>query len=276
MSLLTNTQTRILSALAMTALVALCFYLGQQAVLAFVFVAMLLTHDEIFCNLIKAKRFSKNYWLSAAIIIFPFIIFSFLLKSLIFLSLFANLTILLCALLVVYLFYVDFDSEIIVKWAQKIPLLAGVYCSLFSLSLANLLMREDWQSLCFLLFFIAFGMDTGAWFVGVRWGKRKLWPTVSPKKTVEGLVGGALIAGICGGIVANIVWGEMNLGFFLVFIFLGLVSQVGDLIQSKLKRQFGVKDSSKLIPGHGGVYDRIDSLIFLAPVFLGVLKLLGR
>jgi len=244
--------------------------------LAFVFITMLLAHDEIFCNLIKAKRLSKNYWLSLSIVVLPFVIFAFLLKSLVMLTFFANLTILLCALLVIYLFYIDFESEFIVKWSQKIPLSAGIYCSLFALTLACLFIRDDWKSLCVLLLFIAFGMDTGAWFVGVRFGKKKLWPLISPKKTVEGFIGGAIIAGICGGIVAQIFWEKMNLGLFIMFVFLGMVSQVGDLVQSKLKRQYGVKDSSAFIPGHGGVYDRIDSLIFLAPVFLGVLKFLGR
>lgn len=191
-------------------------------------------------------------------------------------GLFTNLAILLCVLLVGYLFYADFNSDFVVKKIQAYPWVAGIYTSLFSLSLGALLLREDWKSIIWLAFFITFGMDTGAWFVGVRWGKRKLWATVSPKKTVEGLLGGALIAGICGGIVANIIWGEMNLLWFLLFVFLGLVSQIGDLIQSKFKRQFGVKDSSSLIPGHGGVYDRIDSLIFMTPILLGVLKFIGR
>ncbi len=274
--MLTNTQTRIVSAFVMLTLVVAAFLLGQMAVLALVLCLMLLTHDEIYCNLIKGKRFSSPYFISSSLVLIPFLLLVFILQSSLLLSVSINLAILLCVLLVGYLFYVDFESDVIVKKSQQYPWSAGIYVSLFSLALAALLLREDWKSVCWLIFFIAFGMDTGAWFVGVRFGKRKLWPTVSPKKTVEGLVGGALIAGVCGGIVANIIWGEMNLGLFLIFVFLGLVSQVGDLIQSKLKRQFGVKDSSSLIPGHGGVYDRIDSLIFLTPIFLGVLKLLGR
>lgn len=274
--MLTNTQTRILSAFGMITLVVVAFLLGQFAVLCLVGIVMMLTHDEIYCNLIKAKRFSKEYFLSAALVALPYLLFVIVFGSLPFIGIFQNLAILLCVLLVGYLFYVDFNSDVVVKKIQSYPWMAGIYTSLFTLSLGALLLREDWKSVIWLAFFITFGMDTGAWFVGVRFGKRKLWPTVSPKKTVEGLVGGALIAGICGGIVANIIWGEMNLLWFVIFVFLGLVSQVGDLIQSKLKRQFGVKDSSSLIPGHGGVYDRIDSLIFMTPIFLGVLKFLGR
>ncbi len=118
-------------------------------------------------------------------------------------------------------------------------------------------------------------MDTGAWFFGKNFGKNKLWPAVSPKKTVEGLIGGMIVAAVCSTVFWNAAFPVFHWYYALIFAFCGLISQVGDLVQSKLKREFEIKDSSNLIPGHGGVYDRIDSLIFLSPFFVIVVKYLG-
>ncbi len=117
--------------------------------------------------------------------------------------------------------------------------------------------------------------DTFAYFGGKFLGKNKLSPLVSPKKTVEGT-----IFGLFGGLVAGILMYHFFLNTFsllkLVFISIltQMVGQVGDLLESVIKRYFGVKDSSNLIPGHGGMFDRIDSLIFSAPFFYYFFKLL--
>jgi phosphatidate cytidylyltransferase len=105
--------------------------------------------------------------------------------------------------------------------------------------------------------------DTGAYLFGRSFGRRALIPSISPKKTVEGLIGG-LIASVVIGLVANEVMGlELPVlaaaGAALV---LSVVGVVGDLAESLLKRQAGVKDSGSLIPGHGGMLDRIDALLF--------------
>lgn len=102
--------------------------------------------------------------------------------------------------------------------------------------------------------------------------KHKLWEAVSPKKTREGLIGGVLTSGILGALLWFIFFHRISIQLFVLFMFLGAISQVGDLIQSKIKRQFEVKDSSSLIPGHGGVYDRVDGLLFMAPVFIFFLQ----
>lgn len=128
---------------------------------------------------------------------------------------------------------------------------------------------HGWQALLFLFTLVWFA-DIGAYFSGRRFGTNKLAPAISPGKTREGVVGG-----IC----ANLCW--MLLLFYLVeelgltliqFLLIGLVttmvSVVGDLFESILKREAGVKDSGKLLPGHGGVLDRIDSVIAAAPVFV--------
>ena len=107
--------------------------------------------------------------------------------------------------------------------------------------------------------------DSGAYFVGVRWGKRRLAPEISPKKSWEGLWGG-LVSGVVvvwamGALLLGLPhWQAVVLGGVLV-----AAATLGDLAESVIKRQAGVKDSGALIPGHGGMLDRVDSLLFVAP-----------
>ncbi|MBI4524403.1 MAG: phosphatidate cytidylyltransferase [Deltaproteobacteria bacterium] len=114
----------------------------------------------------------------------------------------------------------------------------------------------------FLLLVIMIG-DTAAYAVGRLFGKRKLWPEISPGKTIEGAFGStasSLMAGLVGGrlLLPGISWLEV----FLLSLMLNLLGQIGDLFESWIKRVFSVKDSGILLPGHGGFLDRTDSLIF--------------
>ena len=130
--------------------------------------------------------------------------------------------------------------------------------------------------------------DIGAYSIGCRIGKHKLIPSVSPNKSVEGAIGGS----ICGTIVGTIclVVSEYFIGFnlfgidsillkivvvLLISLMLTVVSQIGDLIASKLKREYEIKDYGNLFPGHGGVMDRFDSVILTSAVFFIILTLLG-
>lgn len=123
--------------------------------------------------------------------------------------------------------------------------------------------------------------DTGAYAAGHAFGRTKLAPAISPGKTVEGVIGGALavllVAYFCGTMIWQLRDAQLGVWVALAFV-TGLVSVVGDLTESKMKRIAGVKDSGTLLPGHGGVLDRIDALTAAAPVYaLGWLLLLqGR
>lgn len=109
--------------------------------------------------------------------------------------------------------------------------------------------------------------DTGAYYAGTYLGKHKLCPKVSPGKTVEGFLGGLALTVICGLGIKTYFFPELPLVMTLVFLIaVSVVGPIGDLFESALKRTFGVKDSGSIIPGHGGILDRIDALLFVAPV----------
>ncbi len=116
--------------------------------------------------------------------------------------------------------------------------------------------------------------DTFAYFVGINIGKRKLAPVVSPNKSVEGSLGG--VAGsIIAAVIAGILGSRMPLIHYVIIgVLIGVVGQVGDLAESALKRMAGVKDSGRIIPGHGGVLDRFDSLYLTAPAVYYYLRLI--
>jgi phosphatidate cytidylyltransferase len=118
----------------------------------------------------------------------------------------------------------------------------------------------------FLLLIIVMAGDTAAFYVGSTIGKRKLYPIVSPKKSVEGMIGG-LAGSIIGTLIAGATFfPELSVvGAVAMALLVGLLGQLGDLFESLLKRSFGVKDSGNIFPGHGGMLDRLDSVLFAAP-----------
>jgi phosphatidate cytidylyltransferase len=121
-------------------------------------------------------------------------------------------------------------------------------------------------------FIVTWSTDTGAYIVGRRFGKRKLAPSISPGKTLEGLYGGIAAATLLGGAWAL----AMGLGVALLVLapVLAIAAQAGDLFESGMKRRAGVKDSGAWLPGHGGVLDRLDGLVPVA-VLTATAQLLG-
>jgi phosphatidate cytidylyltransferase len=126
----------------------------------------------------------------------------------------------------------------------------------------------------FLLLGSIWASDAGAYFVGKLIGKNKLWPSISPNKTVEGALGGIVIA-----VVTSVIFAWVSDGLLSwqravwIGIACAVVGQMGDLIQSAYKRVYNIKDSGTLLPGHGGILDRCDSWIVVFP-FVHILMLL--
>lgn len=152
---------------------------------------------------------------------------------------------------------VPFSMSVVVQIRNEFDLITSVYYTL-------------------LVFACAWGSDSGAYFAGRFFGKRKLAPKISPKKTVEGVFGGVLsailfVAGITAcyyfyqqsvGVTVEIKW----LYLLLISVVCSLVGVLGDLTASVIKRQTGIKDFGSIMPGHGGALDRFDSVLFVAPV----------
>ena len=131
----------------------------------------------------------------------------------------------------------------------------------------------DGKFLVWLIFLCSWGCDTCAYCVGMLIGKHKMAPVLSPKKSIEGAVGGVAGAALLGVIYAAATQGKMA-EYALICAVGALISMVGDLAASAIKRNQNIKDYGKLIPGHGGILDRFDSVIITAPVIYYLAKMI--
>lgn len=157
------------------------------------------------------------------------------------------------------------DASIILFSLIYIPLL---------LSFILLINKQANNIVIWLVFITAWGTDTFAYFSGYFFGKRKLCPLISPKKTVEGAIGGVL-----GSMIISLLFGYLFLKDYVIATAIigvlgSIVAQIGDLSASLIKRHTGIKDFGNLMPGHGGVLDRFDSILLTAPTIYFVLTFL--
>lgn len=256
-------RQRVLSALVFGPIVFLCFYLGGVwfysflGLLAFAgaieYRAMMKTKDvevhPVFCVLaaVTAVSSAGRPWLIVAALVASAMI-----------------------LLVLGLWHL--------RLASALAGLAGlVYLGAFSSLLGLLRATPDGREWGLMVLFCTWATDVVAYFVGSWFGSRRIAPSVSPSKTLEGAVSGAVAS--C--LTAYFLAGPFHLrpGFSLMAgLMLGIAAEAGDLVESGLKRFAGVKDSGTVLPGHGGVLDRFDSLLFTGPtgLFLAILyRILG-
>lgn len=134
-------------------------------------------------------------------------------------------------------------------------------------------MGSDFASLMILLLFIfTWSNDVFAYLTGMLLGKHPLCPKISPKKTIEGFIGGLIFTIAISVIIANYYKAYELIGLAVLIV---IFSTLGDLVESRLKRYIGVKDSGKMLPGHGGFLDRFDSVLFAIPAFFAYLQLLN-
>ncbi len=194
----------------------------------------------------------------------------------------------LFAIFVYSMFLILLKSHKDIRYEQLTMVYATI--TLLPMAFSSIVFLRDTHSskaivYIFLIFAMGWGADTGAYFAGRFFGKRKLAPFISPKKTVEGVYGG--IAGSLFFAVAVCLvykagmWmlGEtINFNWFVIILvsIVGcLVGVTGDLVFSVIKRQYGIKDYGKIMPGHGGVLDRFDSVCFIAPFFYLISRIIS-
>lgn len=146
--------------------------------------------------------------------------------------------------------------------------------------IALVMLRQNFMEglwLILFLFVTVWSVDIGAYFFGRSIGGPKLAPVISPKKTWSGFIGG-VVTGAVLALVFSLSYGELKVSgglLFVIALILGITAQIGDLLESVIKRHFGIKDSSQLIPGHGGLFDRVDGLILASLVLLIIRLLMG-
>ncbi len=171
-----------------------------------------------------------------------------------------------CAVLIL-IKQADFDLSKIVSLCTMPLILAFAFSTIGSIVTAS-------NGIYYLLLVLNFSCvcDMGAYFVGVSMGKTKLCPTISPNKTVEGALGG-IISSVIVSLIITLCFGRFDkiLPVLLLTIPLCAAGMTGDLFASIIKRKVGIKDYGDLIPGHGGVLDRVDSILFIAPLVYGLL-----
>ncbi len=180
----------------------------------------------------------------------------------------------LLVLMCVYVFtFPKYNTE-----AALMSFFGVIYVAVLMSFMYQLRDSEGGKFTFWLIFISSWGCDTCAYLAGVMFGKHKMAPVLSPKKTIEGAVGGVLgaagIGALYGYFVADYVSiGNVVIAFAAICGITGLISMIGDLTASAIKRNYEIKDYGKLIPGHGGVLDRFDSIIFTSPIIFYLITL---
>ncbi|MBP2001083.1 phosphatidate cytidylyltransferase [Paenibacillus shirakamiensis] len=183
---------------------------------------------------------------------------------------------LLWVLMLLFLFVTVFTKNRITIDQAALLFLGSVYVGIGFSYIAESRSTPDGHGLfwTFLLLFSIWASDAGAYFVGRQWGSHKLWPSISPNKTIEGALGGVVLAVVVAVGFALFSNGTLSIGRAVVLgLVAAVIGQLGDLVQSAYKRVYGIKDSGTLLPGHGGILDRCDSWLTVFP-FVHILMLL--
>ncbi len=188
-------------------------------------------------------------------------------------------------LIAVLVFYVLVFGEMMISHTKLqardacMCFVAGLIIPFLFSAIVRLLTHEHARIYTWIPFILSIVSDSGAYFVGKAFGKHKMCPIISPKKTVEGLVGGVVMtmaAMVLYGVLLDRVFGlEVRYAYLLIYGLVGSFAGVfGDLSFSVIKRQTGIKDYGHIIPGHGGILDRMDSVIITAPLTEALLLIL--
>jgi len=267
-----NLFKRTLTALVLLPLVFLLIQFSSDIFFFTVIQVIVILSFVEFCNLLHKKMIFPN---KAMGIIFVLLIGSSFL--------FDAFTIGMALLVGLFIFAIGYlvsiktIEELMAFPAEfSLTFLGAVYLS-FTFNHIFLLRQEYGPFSIYFLLAVIFTGDTGAFLIGKKWGKHKMVSLASPHKTWEGGVAGVVFAVVMGIAAGFILFGSEILlwKIILISLMIQVVAQLSDPLESLFKRAAGVKDSSNILPGHGGVLDRIDSLILAIPFFYYVLKYLG-
>lgn len=255
-------KTRLISGIVLMIISITTVVLGNNVLFGTVLVVSLIGMTELYKILEVEKKFLGIMGYLAAVIYYILIYFEqFRYLTLFFVS---------YLLLIMAVYVISFPKY---RIEQVLMTYFGLFYVAVMLSyLYRVRILEDGAILIWLIFIGSWGSDTSAYCAGMLFGKHKVFPKLSPKKTLEGCLGGIIGAGLLGFIYALAVGSRITeisnprLVFTLIGAASSIISQIGDLAASAIKRNYGIKDYGKLIPGHGGILDRFDSMIFTAPI----------
>lgn len=274
MNITKNTKIRVLSAIILMLSCMMVLSLGKKAVMLSMFILNAVVLDEILKYFLKFTREDFSYWINITIFCFISVVL-YQIKNFNFLS-WSEIIIYVSVFLQFALLGGMFFKF---KWEKKNifqnPFFWCINLSLTFLCFVILIHEETWVRDFTLFILISIVADSMAWVVGKKLGKTKLYPEVSPNKTLEGALGGWFFAA---SLILFYFAMVMNYGISLktliIACMLPVLSITGDLTQSYFKRMVHLKDSSQRIPGHGGFYDRLDSHLFLVSFYLFFTKIL--
>ena len=257
-------KTRLLSGIVLVIIAFATIFLGGDVLFATLLIISLIGVSELY-KVVKIEKAPLGIVGYIGVVAYYFLIRAQKKEDLMMFAI-----ILLILVMAVYVFaFPKYVSE------QVMTAYFGVFYVAIMLSyIYQTRLLKDGLFLVGLVFLCSWGCDTCAYCVGMLIGKHKMAPVLSPKKSVEGAVGGVVGAALLGIIYAAVTKGPI-VEYAVICAVGALISMVGDLAASAIKRNQGIKDYGKLIPGHGGILDRFDSVIFTAPViyFLSIMMI---
>lgn len=248
-------KTRVLSGLIMAPLLVI-LYFGGYVLFAACFLIGIMAVRE-FYNGFQAMDIKPNYGIAVIAAVALYVIDLFTDDPQWYMLWF--FAVVLASLL--YLFNIEHR-----KLEDAMATITGIVYVVFFSFHVTLVEQTEYGILIWLVVLTAFGTDIMAYFSGFLFGKHKLCPKISPKKTIEGSIGGTLGSVILSGLFGYFFAPEVLVHCLAIGVLGGIVSQFGDLTASIFKRKMGIKDYGNLIPGHGGILDRFDSVLFTGPM----------